>query len=334
MVEAAWWRPEPKGHVVCELCPLRCRLRPGRDGPCGTRANRDGRMVPLQYGRVAACAMDPMEKKPLYHFRPGAPILSVAARGCNLHCAFCQNWGLSQEGRGADTEMTPAEVVALARREGSTGIAYTYSEPLVWFEFVRDTARLAREAGLANVVVTNGFLEHGPLDELAPLLDAANVDLKSMDDRFYRRVCKARLEPVLAAIRRLHATGVHVEVTNLVIPGHNDAPEAVDELAAFVASVDRSIPLHLSAYRPAWKFDAPPTPPAVLDRAAEVAAGHLDYVYRGNVATPGAADTRCPGCGATVIARGPGGVRVRLDDAIRCPDCARDIDIRDPRRGL
>ena len=324
-VNAAWWRSESKSQVVCELCPLRCRLRPERDGPCGTRGNRDGVMVPLQYGRVAALGVDPMEKKPLYHFHPGAPILSIAARGCNLHCGFCQNWGLSQEGRGADIDMTPAEIVALAQREGSVGIAYTYSEPLVWFEFVRDTARLAHQAGLVNVVVTNGFLEPGPLDELAPWLDAANVDLKSMDDRFYRRICKARLAPVLETIRRLHGAGVHVEVTNLVIPGHNDAPEEIAALVDFVASVDRGLPLHFSAYRPAWTFAAPPTPPDTLARAAAPAARKLDYVYQGNIATTGAADTHCPGCGSVVVERSGRGVRSRLDAGGACPDCSRSI---------
>ena len=282
-------------------------------------------MTPLQYGRVGALGFDPMEKKPLYHFRPGEPIFSVASRGCNLHCAFCQNWGLSQDADGAAEDMTPAEVVAMAVEHGSGGIAYTYSEPLVWFEFVRDTARLAHEAGLVNVAVTNGFIEPGPLAELTPLLDAANVDLKSMDDRFYRRVCKARLDPVLNTIRTLHGAGVHVEVTNLVIPGYNDAPEDIAALAGFVASVGRGVPLHLSAYRPAWKFDAPPTPPSTLARAARIAASMLDYVYQGNVAAPGAMDTKCAYCGAPAVERSASGVRSHLDEDGACRRCSHVV---------
>jgi pyruvate formate lyase activating enzyme len=323
--EAAWWEPAANGGVRCTLCPLRCRLREGRDAPCGTRGNRGGRMVPLQYGELVACNLDPIEKKPLYHYRPGAPILSIAARGCNLHCAFCQNWGISQTAGGGEGTVTPDAVVARARREGSFGVAYTYSEPLVWFEFVRDCARAVRDAGLRNVVVTNGFLEPGPLDELAPLLDAANVDLKSMDDGFYRKVCKARLAPVLAAIERLHAAGVHVEITNLLIPGHNDAPAQVRALVDFVAGLDRTIPLHFSAYRPAWKFTAPPTPVAVLERAAAIARGKLDFVYLGNVIVSAGNDTRCPGCGALAVDRTAAARPVGLDAAGRCLDCGRAL---------
>jgi pyruvate formate lyase activating enzyme len=326
--EAAWWEPASYGAVVCGLCPLRCRLRPERDAPCGTRGNRGGCMVPLQYGEVAACQVDPVEKKPLYHFHPGESILSIAARGCNLHCGFCQNWGLSQErGRGGRTT-TPQDVVDLARREGSFAVAYTYSEPLVWFEFVRDCGRTVRAAGLKNVVVTNGFLEPGPLDELIPLLDAANVDLKAMDDRFYRRVCKARLEPVLASIRRLHAAGVHLEITNLVIPGHNDHEAGLRALVDFVAGLGRDVPLHFSAYRPAWQFTAPPTPTATLERAAAIAREKLDFVYLGNVIAGEGSRTRCPGCGAVVVERASGTRTVGLDAAGNCEGCGHRIVVR------
>ncbi len=323
---AAWWRPLPNGQAACDLCPVGCRLREGQTGPCGTRANRSGRMEPLHYGRIVSAAVDPMEKKPLYHFHPGKPILSVAAPGCNLHCAFCQNWSISQQPAAPTRPATPAEVVALARREGSIGIAYTYSEPLVWFEFVRDTARLARAAGLVNVVVTNGYLCPEPLAELLPLLDAANIDLKSMDDRFYRKVCKAQLAPVLAAIGQFHAAGVHVELTNLVIPGHNDGPEQIDALVDFVADLDPGIPLHFSAYHPAWKLDAPPTPRATLERAHGQARRRLAHVYLGNTTGSLGRDTCCAGCGAVVVERTGRGARVRLTDG-GCPDCGRPAGI-------
>jgi len=323
-VSAAWWRPLPNGQAACDLCPVGCRLRPGQTGPCGTRANRGGDMVPLHYGRIVSAAVDPMEKKPLYHFHPGEPILSVAAPGCNLHCAFCQNWSISQAHDAPTRAAGPEEVVALARREESVGIAYTYSEPLVWFEFVRDTARLARAAGLVNVAVTNGYLCAEPLAELLPLLDAMNIDLKSMDDRFYRKVCRAQLAPVLAAIRQAHAAGVHVELTNLVIPGHNDAPEQIDRLVEFVAGVDPEIPLHFSAYHPAWKLDAPPTPRATLERAHGQASRRLKYVYLGNTASGLGRDTACPACGHVVIARRAFGARVDLRDGA-CRACGAQV---------
>jgi len=329
-VQAAWWRPARKGAVVCELCPLGCRVREGRDGPCGTRGNRAGEMRPLQYAEVVASGLDPIEKKPLYHFHPGRPILSIAASGCNLHCAFCQNWNISQARDGVTRRLEPDAAVAMAAEMDSVGIAYTYSEPLVWYEYVRDTARLAREAGLSNVVVTNGFLSPGPLAELAPLLDAANVDLKSMDDRFYRKVCKARLQPVLDTIATLHDAGVHLEITNLVIPGHNDADAQIEALVDFVAGVDRAIPLHFSAYRPAWKFEVSATPVATLQRAADIARARLDFVYLGNVVMAGAADTVCPGCGETVVRRGGYAAEVKLDGKGACPTCGREIMRRVP----
>ena len=324
-VQAAWWREARNNAVVCALCPQSCRVREGRDAPCGTRGNRDGVMVPLHYAEVVASGLDPIEKKPLYHFHPGREIFSIAATGCNLHCAFCQNWTISQERDGRGHTLQPAEAVALARKGGSVGLAYTYSEPLVWYEYVRDTARLAKAAGLKNVVVTNGFLNPEPLDALLPVLDAANVDLKSMEDTFYRKVCKARLQPVLDVITRFHAAGVHLEITNLVISGYNDANVQINDLVDFVAGLGRSIPLHFSAYHPAWKLQAPRTPAATLVRAAEIAAAKLDFVYIGKVHMSGAADTRCPDCQGTVVGREGYRTETTLTAEGDCPDCGRHI---------
>jgi pyruvate formate lyase activating enzyme len=284
-------------------------------------------MVPLHYGRIVSAAVDPIEKKPLYHFHPGRPILSVAAPGCNLHCMFCQNWTISQDGAARTEPASPADLVATAVAEDSVGIAFTYSEPLVWYEFVRDTARLVREKGLKNVLVTNGFLNPEPLAELLPLIDAANIDLKSMDDVFYRKVCKAQLPPVLAAIRQFHATGVHLEITNLVIPGHNDGDDQITALVDFVADLDPDIPLHFSAYHPAWKFDAPPTPVATLLKARDLATRRLKHVYLGNARTPEGRDTRCLGCGAVVIERSGFRAKVRRTDRGCCPDCGAPLPV-------
>lgn len=318
---AAWWRPLPNGQAACDLCPVGCRLRQGQDGPCGTRANRRGAMTPLHYGRVAAAALDPIEKKPLFHFHPGRDILSVAAPGCNLHCLFCQNWNLSQKHDAPTRPTTPEALVADARAKGAVGLAFTYSEPLVWFEFVRDTAAAARAAGLATVLVTNGYLNPAPLDELLPLIDAANVDLKSMDDRFYRRICKAQLPPVLAAIRRFAAAGVHVELTNLVIPGHNDDDASLTKLIEFVAGLARPVPLHFSAYHPAWRLEAPATPRATLERAYELARRRLDFVYLGNVAGDTGRDSRCTACDALLVDRSGYRGDSRLTPDAACPSC-------------
>lgn len=318
---AAWWRPLPNGQAACDLCPVGCRLREGQTGPCGTRANRGGVMRPLHYGRVATVGLDPIEKKPLYHFHPGREILSVAAPGCNLHCLFCQNWSLSQRPDAPTRPLSAAELVAAARRKGSVGLAFTYSEPLVWFEYVRDAALAAREAGLVVVLVTNGYLNPEPLEELLPLVDAANIDLKAMDDRFYRRVCKARLGPVLAAIGQFVAAGVHVELTNLVIPGYNDDDASLDRLVEFVAGLGRPVPLHFSAYRPAWRLQAPPTPAATLLRARERARRRLDWVYLGNLATAEGRDSRCPACDSLLVDRSGYRGAVRLAAGARCPGC-------------
>ena len=322
---AAWWTALDNGQTACALCPIGCRLRAGQVGPCGTRVNRDGRLEPLYYGEIVSAGVDPVEKKPLYHYHPGRPILSVAAPGCNLHCAFCQNWTISQQHRAPTRSAASADVVDLARQEGSFGIAYTYSEPLVWYEFVRDTGRLAAAAGLKNVLVTNGFINPDPLAELLTVIHAANVDLKSMDDRFYRRVCKGRLEPVLATIRALHAAGVHVEITNLLIPGYNDSDEQIGRLVDFVAGVSADVPLHFSAYHPAWKLDAPPTPLATLLRARELATARLHWVYLGNVQTDAGRDSRCPACGETVVARRGYRAVVNLDAAGACGRCGQAL---------
>ena len=324
---AAWWKPLDNGQVACELCPIACRLREGQTGPCATRANHQGAMVPLHYGRIVSAGVDPIEKKPLYHFHPGRPILSVAAPGCNLHCMFCQNWTISQDGEARTTATTPAALVETARAEDSVGVAFTYSEPLVWFEFVRDTAQAFRAAGLKNVLVTNGFLNEKPLAELLPLIDAANIDLKSMDDVFYRRICKARLQPVLDSITAFHEAGVHLEITNLVIPGHNDSDEQIGALVDFVAGLDRTVPLHFSAYHPAWKMTARPTPPETLLRARDIAAKKLDHVYLGNLPLAAGRDTACPDCGTVAIGRSGYRAEVHIREDAACTGCGRRLPI-------
>jgi len=277
--EAAHWRTEGPS-VRCELCPHRCLIPGGKQGICGVRENRDGRLVALTYGKVAAVQIDPVEKKPLYHFHPGKPILSIGSVGCNFHCGFCQNYHLVEK-RVPLASVAIPDLLQAARREGAVGISYTYNEPLIWYEFVTDCAREFRKAGMVNVLVTNGYVSPGPLAELLPLVDAMNIDLKSMDPEFYRNICGGKLGPVLDTIRG-SARATHVEITSLLVTGENDSEHAVRAVVDFVAGVNPEIPLHLSRYMPMYRFTAPPTPPGRLAAAFRIARERLRYVYVGN----------------------------------------------------
>lgn len=297
---AAHWNPDGDA-VRCGLCPHRCRIAEGAAGICGVRENRGGTLFAATYGKVAAVAVDPIEKKPLFHFHPGARILSAGSVGCNLRCEFCQNHHLAL--RRAPVETVRIEdLVLAARRERSVGIAHTYNEPLVQFEFVLECAKAFRAAGMKNVLVTNGYVNPAPLAELLPFVDAMNIDLKSMDPAFYRKICGGDLAPVLATIRAA-ARATHVELTTLLYTGHNDAEGDVRKVVDFVADTDREIPLHISRYFPMHRATAPPTAPDRLATAYRIAREKLPYVYVGNVRLPGAEDTVCPGCSATVIRR-------------------------------
>ena len=268
-------------RVRCLLCPHECVLAPGGFGKCRVRANRGGRGEIPFAGRVTAVAMDPIEKKPLYHFHPGSAILSVGFLGCNFRCPFCQNHEISQTNRAATRQLSPAELVEAALAQRSMGIAYTYSEPLVHLEYVLETARLARGRGLANVLVSNGFVQAGPADELLGLMDAANIDLKGWDAAFYGE----EIGGSLAEVRRFlgqAARRIHLEVTTLVIPTKNDDPSQIDGIAAFLAGLDPDIPYHLSCYYPTWRYSIPATPVETVLRLAETARRRLRFVYVGN----------------------------------------------------
>ena len=322
---------EAHGAVRCVACAHRCLLRPGRIGICGVRQNRSGTLETLVYGRAAAANVDPIEKKPLFHVYPGSLAYSIATAGCNFHCLHCQNWEISQgphEGFSIPaTELAPERAIAQARASGSRSIAYTYTEPTVFIEYVHDTARLAAGAGLANVLVTNGYQTPEALDLLGPLVTAANVDLKSFDDRFYRRVCGARLAPILDAVVGMRSRGIWVELTTLVIPGLNDDPVMLGELARWiVADVGPETPWHVSRFFPAYKLgDHVSTPPSTVERTVEIgrAAGLL-HVYSGNMSDDDQ-DTRCAGCGATLIRRrGFHSIRAGLADG-KCTACGRAL---------
>ena len=326
MKEALYYEKLEGGKVHCLLCPQDCRIAGGKLGVCQVRRNVDGILYSEIYNRVMARGMDPIEKKPLYHFHPGAMIYSLGTRGCNQNCDFCQNWHMLQPD-AATTEITAREAVEEASARGSVGIAYTYNEPTIWYEFVLECSRLAREAGLANVLVTNGSVNADPFRQLAPFIDAMNIDVKSMDPEFYRNICKAKLEPVLATFRAAKAAGIHVEITNLVIPTLNDSDELLHQLVDFVAGLGPEVPLHFSAYFPSYKMTIEPTPLSALLRAREIARAKLYYVYLGNVASADGSDTHCPQCDNLLIARKGYGTSIKGIDKDRCGNCGRKVDI-------
>ena len=320
MKEASHYETLDGQAVRCHLCPHHCTIADGRHGRCRVRINRQGVLYSAIYGQVTSVAMDPIEKKPLYHFHPGTRILSLGTRGCNFACTFCQNWTISQ----ADAPTQPlssAAAVTLAQREDSVGIAYTYNEPLIWFEFVRDTARAARAAGLANVLVTNGFINPEPFDELLPLIDAINMDIKSIRPEFYRTLCRGELGPVLANARTA-ARRTHLEVTNLIIPGHNDGDDELGELADWIAGeLGPQTPVHLSAYFPRHELRAAPTPVSTLERAHGIFARRLAHVYLGNVRSGTGSTTRCHACKAELIRRAGYATEVVGLAGDRCSAC-------------
>ncbi len=326
--EALYWSAEDD-RIRCRLCPHNCLIAEGKRGICTVRENRAGRLVPLTYGRVSSLHLDPIEKKPLYHFHPGTMILSIGSWGCNLSCDFCQNWQIST-GEVPTRELSPEETVRLASSgrggDQSIGIAYTYNEPMIWYEYVLDTSKLAHEQGLKNVLVTNGEIEEAPLTELLPHVDAMNVDIKAMSSDFYRHLCSGKEGPPRRTVE-LAFGQCHVEVTNLLIPGENDAPEQLRALVDWLAGVSDRIPIHFSRYHPAHHRTTPATPMASLERAWEIAREKLKYVYVGNAHLPGATDTCCPECGAVVIGRGGfWGADLHLEDS-KCGQCGGEVDV-------
>ena len=334
MKTASYWETRQGEVVLCLLCPQYCNIQPGKTGVCRVRKNVSGRLVSLNYGEVAAFALDPIEKKPLYHFYPGSEILSVGAKGCNLSCGFCQNWHISQ----ADAEthkVTPlrlAEIVEdYGKKKQSIGLSYTYSEPLVWFEFVLETAELVREKGFKNVLVTNGHINEAPLKELIPDIDAMNIDVKSFSHEFYGKVCSGKLKPVLRTAELAREAGCHIEITNLLIPGLNDSEDDIMKLVSWIREVlGDATPVHFSRYYPAYKFTEPPTPVATLRKAAEIAREKLKYVYLRNIPGAEGRDTLCYQCGNTVIKRSLfGATGLELKDS-RCLYCGAPIHVIQP----
>jgi len=304
-----FWHPLPDGRVQCDVCPRACRLGEGQRGLCFVRANEGGQVVLTTWGRSSGYCVDPIEKKPLNHFLPGTPVLSFGTAGCNLTCRFCQNWDISKS-RELDTLMdeAPPERIARAAAElGCRSVAYTYNDPTIFLEYAVDTARACRERGIRSVAVSAGYICDPARRELYTWMDAANIDLKGFTESFYRKLCTGHLAPVLETLEYLvHETDVWVEITTLLIPGQNDAPQELRALSDWVvAHLGPDVPLHFTAFHPDFRMrDAPPTPPATLRRAREIARERgVQHVYTGNVHDEAGQSTYCSGCGRCVIGR-------------------------------
>ncbi len=327
---ALFWERCDSGKVRCRLCRHECLIRDGGAGICGVRVNRSGTLVTCSYGAVVAEHVDPIEKKPFFHFLPGSRAYSVAAAGCNFSCSFCQNAAISQaprEGRAVRVGLTePERIVERAAAAQCGSISFTYTEPTVFFEFARDVAHLAAKQGIRSTFVTNGYMSEAALRDIAPVLHAANVDLKG-DDSFYRSLCGARMGPVVENIALMRQLGIWVEVTTLVVPGYNDSPEVLRFLAATLAKIDRNIPWHVSRFFPAYRMDAcGPTPASSVARAVEIGRQEgIRHVYAGNMPGDNRESTYCHSCEALLISRFGFSV---LDNRIpqgRCPECGEDV---------
>lgn len=310
-------------RVICNLCPHRCNIAKGKTGICRQRRNVDGILIAEGYGNISSIALDPIEKKPLYHFYPGSQILSIGGLWCNLNCKFCQNWHIAHE-KQFTRYVPPEDIVDKAIELGSIGIAFTYNEPVIWYEYVYDTAKLARKKGLKNVLVTNGFINREPLEGLLPYIDAVNIDVKAFNDEFYREICAGALSPVKDAVE-ISASVCHVEITTLIIGGLNDNPNEIETLAKWLSKIDDNIPLHLSRYYPNYKLDIPATPRETLLSLRSTAQQYLPFVYVGNLMGVDN-NTYCRECGNLLIERGFE-THIRGIRGGKCSNCETKINI-------
>lgn len=324
--EAEYYEKIEAKHLRCTLCPNYCSIAHGKAGQCRVRENIGGKLHTTNFGETTSIGMDTIEKKPLYHFYPGRLILSISPNSCNMRCPWCQNAELSQK-RCPTHFVSPEDMVRLALDNDSFGIAYTYTEPFTWYEYIKETGRLARENGLKNVLVTNGMINEKPLMEILPLIDAMNIDLKSMEEHIYKDIIKGELETVLGTIK-IAKNHCHIEITNLLIPELNDSREAINKLVHFVKEIGRDTPLHFSRYFPYYKYSKAPTPSSTLLMAYRIAKEQLLYVYVGNIVIPEIPDdTYCPECGNRLIERSfISGRVVGITDG-RCSKCAKEVNV-------
>ncbi len=330
------WNKRDNQVVACKLCPNYCVLKSGEIGKCGARKSEGGTLYSLVYGGLSAMTPDPIEKKPLFHFWPGSGAYSISSTGCTMSCLHCQNWHISQAGVEESRnlrEVTPEDVVKAAKKAGCKSVAYTYNEPLTFYEFILDCAKVAHSEGIFNVLVTNGYITLKALEPLAPLIDAANVDIKAITDKFYKEVCGVpRVKPVLEATKYMKDHGVYIECTNLIIPGYNDTPEEIRQLAEWVLNeLGADTPLHFSRFHPMYELSHVKSTPVetvtnARDTAIEVG---LQYVYCGNIPGNEGENTFCPNCGNNVIGRiGFSINRWDMNKKNVCKNCGTSINVR------
>ncbi len=332
MEEARLYSTRPDGSVECNLCAFHCRIADERHGICGVRENRGGTLYTDVYGKVIAENADPIEKKPLFQFLPNTSSYSVATVGCNFRCLHCQNSEISQMPKEQSViigkDRTPEEIVSSARSLGCRSIAYTYTEPTIFFEYAYDIGVLAKESNIKNIFVTNGYMTKDCLDELDGVLDAANVDIKAFSEDFYKKVCGAKLAPVLDSIEYMRSLGIWVEITTLIIPTYNDSDDELRSIAKWISKLDKSIPWHLSAFHPTYKLlDAPRTTVESIERARDIGLSEgLRYVYSGNIPGMAGENTYCYNCDKLLIERVGFMVKSNTIKAGSCPSCKAEID--------
>ena len=324
MHEAKYYSILEDSILQCQLCPHYCTLHDGEEGRCRSRKNIKGKMYATNYAKTISLAFDPIEKKPLYHYRPGSSILSLGPNSCNLSCFYCQNHTVSQTPAQTKT-LRPQELLSYMKHQNLKQVAFTYTEPLTWYEYISDFGSLSREESIDTVLVSNGYINPEPLQALMPYISALNIDLKGMDDSFYREHCGGGLQPVLETIKYVHNLGVHIEISNLLIPGLNTAPEQVQKLIDFVAELDRSIPLHFSKYHPAYKSKTGSTSDSIILSACEAARKKLHYVYAGNTKLDGFYDTICPQCQEVLVSNRFYHAECSIGPDGKCPACGSEI---------
>ena len=314
-----------EGLVKCGLCPHHCLIKAGQHGLCRSRINKNGQLIAANYSKVASLALDPIEKKPLYHFYPGKTILSAGTFGCNLSCRFCQNHILVH-GQPDTQLIEPQQLADLAwksRQYESIGLAFTYNEPIIWYEYILDTARLIKEKDLKLVLVSNGYIEDKPLQHLLPYLDAINIDVKAFNEDFYKKLCRGSLKPVMNTVEQA-ACRCHVEITSLIIPHENDNMEEIREMSKWLAGINPFIPLHLSRYHPAYKFKEEATPASTLEQARQVAQEYLKHVFVGNMPGPDN-NSYCPECEGLLVKRDGYYTQIVGLEQGRCKACGQDL---------
>lgn len=325
--DALYWESE-ENKLRCYLCPHRCLIGNGKFGICSVRTNQDGKLKTINYGEIASMSVDPIEKKPLYHFHPGKRILSVGTFGCNFNCDFCQNYSIAHF-KGESEFLSPEQLAAscTAPRD-NIGIAFTYNEPVIWFEYVFDTVRKLKETypDMKAVLITNGYISEEALKDILPFIDAMNIDLKSSSNEYYKKICGGAVEPVKRTIESAYHYKCHVEVTTLLVNGLNDSVDEIGDIATWLSSLDKNIPLHLSRYYPAYKMTRPATDTDVMIQARETALNHLNYVYLGNMGNVDNS-TYCPACRAALIERAGYSVKPHIREPV-CPNCGVAVSIQ------